>query len=94
MLYFLVGSLEYMIHGEFAVSSEYVVGFSGAAFQSYSTRMQTKEAYVAFFEHQNELRKSEQVTQKVEDVAKNWCWKDWVILVQFVVIAVLWYKIM
>jgi hypothetical protein len=29
-----------------------------------------------------------------EDVTKKWCWKDWVILVQFVVIVVLWYKIM
>jgi hypothetical protein len=55
--------------------------------------MQAEEAYVVFLEHQNELRKSKQVTQKVEDVAKKWCWKNWVILVQFVVITVLWYKI-
>jgi hypothetical protein len=56
--------------------------------------MQVEEAFVAFLEHQIELRKSEQVAQKAEDVAKKWCWKDWIILVQFVVIAVLWYKIM
>jgi hypothetical protein len=55
--------------------------------------MQAKEAYVAFLEHQNGLHKSEQVAQKVEDVAKKWCWKNRVKLVQFVVIDVLWYKI-
>jgi hypothetical protein len=38
--------------------------------------MQAEEAYVVFIEHQNELQKSEQVTQKVEDIAKKWCWKD------------------
>jgi hypothetical protein len=54
--------------------------------------MQAKEAYVAFLEHQNGLHKSEQVTQKVEDVAKKWCWKNRVKLVQFVVIDVLWYN--
>jgi hypothetical protein len=56
--------------------------------------MQAEEAYVTFLEHQNELRKSKQVAQKAKDVAKKWCWKDWMILVQFVVIVVLWYKIM
>jgi hypothetical protein len=71
-----------------------VVGFSGAAFQSYSTRMQTEEAYVAFLDHQNKLQKLDQVTQKAGDVAKEWSCKDWVILVQFVVIVVLWYNIM
>jgi viroplasmin and RNaseH domain-containing protein len=76
------------------VCTEYVVGFSGATFQSYSTRMQAEEAYVTFLEHQNELRKSKQVAQKAKDVAKKWCWKDWMILVQFVVIVVLWYRIM
>jgi hypothetical protein len=44
--------------------------------------MQAEEAYVAFIEHQNELQKSEQVAQKVEDITEKWCWKDWVILVQ------------
>jgi hypothetical protein len=71
-----------------------VVGFSGAAFQSYSIRMQTEEAYVAFLDHQNKLQKLDQVTQKAGDVAKEWSCKDWVILVQFVVIVVLWYNIM
>jgi viroplasmin and RNaseH domain-containing protein len=42
-------NLEYMIYE--GVCSEYVVGFSGAAFQSYSTRMQAEKAYVAFVEH-------------------------------------------
>jgi hypothetical protein len=55
--------------------------------------MWQQEAYVSFLEHQNELQKSKQVAQKA-DVTKKWCWKEWVILVQFVVIAVLWYKIM
>ncbi len=31
--------------------SEYVVDFSGAALQSYLTRMEAKEAYEAFLEH-------------------------------------------
>jgi hypothetical protein len=35
--------------------------------------MPAKEAYVAFLDHQDELHKSEQVTQKAEDVAKKWC---------------------
>jgi viroplasmin and RNaseH domain-containing protein len=82
------------VYDSWGVCSEYVVGFNGATFQSYSTRMQVEEAFVAFLEHQIELQKSEQVAQKAEDVAKKWCWKDWVILVQFVVIVVLWYKIM
>jgi viroplasmin and RNaseH domain-containing protein len=56
--------------------SEYIVGFSGAAFQSYSTRMQAEEAYVAFLDHPDKLQKSVQVTPKAEDVAKKWCWKD------------------
>jgi hypothetical protein len=43
--------------------------------------MQAEQGYVAFLEHQNKLQKSEQVAQKAEDVAKKWCWKDWVILV-------------
>jgi hypothetical protein len=55
--------------------------------------MQAEEAYVAFLDHQKKLQKSEQVAQKVEDGAKKWSWKDWVILVQLVVIVVLWYNI-
>jgi viroplasmin and RNaseH domain-containing protein len=82
------------VYDSWRVCSEYVVGFSGVVFQSYSTRMQAEEAYVAFLDHQDELWKSEQVTQKAEDAAKKWCWKDWMILVQFIVITVLWYKIM
>jgi viroplasmin and RNaseH domain-containing protein len=67
------------------VCSEYVAGFSGAAFQSYSTRMQAEKAYKAFLEH---------ITVKGEQVSNKWYWKDWVILVQFIVIAILLYKIM
>jgi viroplasmin and RNaseH domain-containing protein len=81
------------VYDSCGVCSEYVVGFNDAAFQSYSTRMQVEEAYVAFLDHQDELQKSEQVTQKAEDVTKKWCWKNQMILVQFVVIVVLWYKI-
>jgi hypothetical protein len=61
------------VYDSLGVYSEYVVGFSGATFQSYSIRMQVKEAYVAFLDHQDELRKSEQVTQMEEDVATKWC---------------------
>jgi hypothetical protein len=46
--------------------------------------MQAEEAYQAFLEH---------ITEKGEHVSNRWSWKDWVILVQVVVIAVLWYKI-
>jgi hypothetical protein len=35
--------------------------------------MQAEEAYVAFLDHQDELQKSKQVTQKAEDVTKKWC---------------------
>jgi hypothetical protein len=49
--------------------------------------MHAEEAYVVFLEHQNKLQKSEQVAQKSEDIAKKWCWNDWMILVQFVVIS-------
>jgi viroplasmin and RNaseH domain-containing protein len=61
------------VYDSWGVYSDYIVGFSGAAFQSYSTRMQAKQAYVTFLDHQDELRKSEQVAQKTEDVAKKWC---------------------
>jgi hypothetical protein len=47
--------------------------------------MQAEEAYQAFLEH---------IPEKGEYVSNKWCWKDWVALVQFVVIAVLLYKIM
>jgi viroplasmin and RNaseH domain-containing protein len=69
------------VYDSWGVCSEYIIGFSDAAFQSYSTRMQAEKAYVAFLEHQNEEWKIEQVTQKPEDVANKCCYKDWVILV-------------
>jgi viroplasmin and RNaseH domain-containing protein len=59
------------VHDSWGVCSKYVVGFSGATFQSYSTRKQVDEAYIPFLDHQNELRKSEQILQKPEDVAKK-----------------------
>jgi viroplasmin and RNaseH domain-containing protein len=49
------------VYDSWGVCSEYVVGFSGATFQSYSTRIQAKKTYVNFLYHQDELRKSEQV---------------------------------
>jgi viroplasmin and RNaseH domain-containing protein len=39
------------VYESWKVCSEYVIGFSGAAFQSYSIRMQAEEAYEAFLEH-------------------------------------------
>jgi viroplasmin and RNaseH domain-containing protein len=57
------------VYDSWEICSEHIVGFSGATFQSYSTRMQVEEAYVAFLEHQNKLQKSEQVAQKTEDAA-------------------------
>jgi hypothetical protein len=67
------------------VCSEYVVDFSDVTFQSYSTRMHTDKAYQAFVEH---------VAEKGEHISNKWYWKDWMILVQFVVIDVLLFKIM
>jgi viroplasmin and RNaseH domain-containing protein len=75
------------VYESWGVCSEYVLGLSGATYQSYLTRRQAEEVYATFPEHQNKDR-------KLEHVANMWCWKDWVILVQFVIIAVLWYKIM
>jgi ribonuclease HI len=34
------------VYESWKVCSEYVIGFSGAAFQSYSTRMQADEAFL------------------------------------------------
>jgi hypothetical protein len=82
------------VYDSLGVYSEYVVDFSGAAFHSYSTRMQAEKDYVAFLDHQDELWKLEKVAQKAKDVTKKWCWKDWVILVRFIFIIILWYKIM
>jgi viroplasmin and RNaseH domain-containing protein len=73
------------VYESWGVCSEYIVGFSGTVFQSYSTRMQDEEAYQSFLEH---------IAQKGEHVSTKWCQKDWVILVQFIVIIVLWYRIM
>jgi hypothetical protein len=56
--------------------------------------MQAEKDYVAFLDHQDELWKLEKVAQKAKDVTKKWCWKDWVILVRFIFIIILWYKIM
>jgi viroplasmin and RNaseH domain-containing protein len=60
------------VYESWAVCSEYVVGFSGATFQSYSTRMQAEEAYQAFLEH---------IAENGEHVSNKWSCKDWVILV-------------
>jgi ribonuclease HI len=68
------------VYESWALCSEYVVGFSGATFKSYSIMMHTEEAYQAFLEY---------ITEKGEHVSNKWFWKDWVISVQFVVIVVL-----
>jgi viroplasmin and RNaseH domain-containing protein len=51
-----------MFHGQrsgvyklWGVCSEYILGFSGAVYQSYSARMQAEEAFVAFLEHQTKI---------------------------------------
>jgi uncharacterized membrane protein len=46
--------------------------------------MQAEEVNQAFLEH---------IIEKGEHVSNKWSWKNWVILVQFVVITVLWYNI-
>jgi hypothetical protein len=52
------------VYESWIICIEYVVVFSGATFQSYSTRMQAEEAYQAFLEH---------VTEKGEHVSNKWC---------------------
>jgi viroplasmin and RNaseH domain-containing protein len=39
------------VYESWGVCNEYVVGFSGVAFHSYSTRMQAEKAYEAFLEY-------------------------------------------
>jgi viroplasmin and RNaseH domain-containing protein len=51
------------IYESWTVCSEYVIGFIGATFQSYSTRMQAEEAYQAFLKH---------ITEKGEHVSNKW----------------------
>jgi viroplasmin and RNaseH domain-containing protein len=41
------------VYDSCSVCSEFVLGFSGAAYQSYLTRMEVEKAYIAFLEHQN-----------------------------------------
>jgi viroplasmin and RNaseH domain-containing protein len=73
------------VYNSWEVCNEYILDFSGAAYQSYLTMMEAEKAYAAFLEHQNKDRKS-------EHVVNMWSWKDCVILVQFVVIIILWYQ--
>jgi viroplasmin and RNaseH domain-containing protein len=54
------------VYESWVVCIEYVVGFSGAAFQSYSTRMQAEEVYQTFLEH---------IIEKGEHVSNKWCFK-------------------
>jgi ribonuclease HI len=51
------------VYESWAVCSEYIIGFSGTAFQSYSRRMQAEEAYQAFLKH---------ITEKGEHVSNKW----------------------
>jgi ribonuclease HI len=50
------------VYESWGVCGEYVVCFSGATFQSYSTRMQAEEAYQAFLKHI--IEKGEHVSNK------------------------------
>jgi viroplasmin and RNaseH domain-containing protein len=52
------------VYESWAVYSEYVVGFSGVTIQSYSTRMQAKEASQGFLEH---------IVEKEEYISNKWC---------------------
>jgi viroplasmin and RNaseH domain-containing protein len=44
------------VYESWEVYSEYIIGFSNAALQSYSTRMQAEKGYQAFIEHITEKR--------------------------------------
>jgi viroplasmin and RNaseH domain-containing protein len=69
------------VYALWGVCSEYVVGFNGTSYQSYSIRMQAEKSYAAFLEYQNKDRKAEHVTRNPEHVTNKWCWKYWMILV-------------
>jgi hypothetical protein len=75
------------VYDPWGVYSEYILGYSGVTYYSYFTRLEAEIAYAAFLQQQNKDRKPEQVV-------KFWYWKDLVMLVQFVLIVFLWYKIM
>jgi ribonuclease HI len=62
--YFVFRGRKPGVYESWAVYSEYVVGFSGAAFQSYSIRMRAKQAYQAFLKH---------IAEKGEHVSNKWC---------------------
>jgi ribonuclease HI len=49
------------VYDTWRVCSEFVLGFSGAAYRSYFTRMEAEEAYATFLEQQNKDRKTEHV---------------------------------
>jgi viroplasmin and RNaseH domain-containing protein len=61
------------VYESWGVCSEYVLGFSGAAYQSYLTKMQAEKAYAVFLEYQNKDQKAEHVTRNPEHVANKWC---------------------
>jgi viroplasmin and RNaseH domain-containing protein len=54
------------VYESWTICSEYVVGFSGAVFQSYLTRMHAEKAYPAFPEY---------IAEKGEHASNKWCWK-------------------
>jgi viroplasmin and RNaseH domain-containing protein len=52
------------VYASWGLYSEYVLGFSGAAYESNSTKMQDDEAYVIFLEHENQDQKPKHVKLK------------------------------
>jgi viroplasmin and RNaseH domain-containing protein len=60
-----------VVYASWGVCSEFVLGFSGAAYHIYSTRMQAEKAYIAFLEHGNKDGKPEHVAQKHEHVTNK-----------------------
>jgi hypothetical protein len=61
------------VYNSWGIYNEYILDLSGADYQSYSTRIEAKEAYVAFLEHKNKDRKPEYVARKIEHVTNMWC---------------------
>jgi hypothetical protein len=77
------------VYDSWGVCSEYIVVSVVLLFRATRQGCRLRKIILFFLDHQDKLQKSKQVTQKAKDVTKKWCWKDWVILVQFIVIIVL-----
>jgi hypothetical protein len=84
------------VYESWGICNEQVSGCPGASCMSCPTRSQAEAAYADFLNHDSQKVKPQQLVlaSNVKPGAQYWTWKDVVILVQFLVILVLCYKIM